>query len=64
MRCAVVDQATNVVTNLIVADAAEGATLPGCLLVNVDGVDCGIGWLFDPASQGFFDPNPPEDGEM
>jgi hypothetical protein len=59
MGCAVVDLATNIVVNIIVADAATDAAPDGCLLVNTES-PCGIGWTYDPVIGDFIDPNPPE----
>ncbi len=58
--CAVVDSATNIVVNVILADANVDAAPSGCFLVNLpDDTPISIGWLYDPATQTFTDPNPP-----
>jgi hypothetical protein len=58
MRAAVVDIQTNIVVNIIVAD--EDCVAPdGCFLVNVDGIWCDMGALYDPATGVFTDLNPP-----
>ena len=59
MGAAVVDLETNIVVNLIVADAAECSPPDGCFLVNVDGIWCDIGASYDPSTNSFIDPNPP-----
>lgn len=60
MRCALVDNLTNIVVNIIIADPAvdpspEGYTLIGLL----DDSPVAIGWLYDPVTETFTDPNPP-----
>lgn len=62
MRCAVIDIATNIVVNMIVADAAVHAAPDGCLLVNTD-APCDIGWIYDPVLGDFTNPNPPPPDE-
>lgn len=57
MRCAVIDIATNVVMNVIVADAAVDVAPEGYLFVNVE--SCGPGWVYDPVTHTFTNPNPP-----
>jgi len=59
MRAAVVDQATNVVINIIVADAATDAAPDFCILVDVARMSCDINWVYDPAANAFTNPNPP-----
>lgn len=59
MKAAVVDQTTNIVVNIIVADASVDPAPDGCFLVNVDNTPCDIGWIYDPASNTFINPNPP-----
>jgi hypothetical protein len=60
MRAAVVDLATNIVTNVIVADATVDVAPGGCTLVDVDNLSCEIGWVYDPVVVDFIDPNPME----
>lgn len=61
MTAAVIDLATNIVVNKIVADAATDLAPDGTFLVNVqEGVMCDIGWLWD--GQNFIDQNPPAEG--
>ncbi len=60
MKSAVVDQDTMIVVNIIVADPSTDPPPAGCLLVGlVDGEPCGIGWVYDPVTNTFSDPNPP-----
>ena len=48
-RCAVVDLATNLVANIIVASPSDLAP-DGCQLVELmNGMDCDIGWTWDGA---------------
>lgn len=59
MQCAVVQIGDNVVVNIIVADPTDPAPI-NCFLVGLEsGQDCGIGWIYDPATNTFTDPNPP-----
>jgi hypothetical protein len=59
MKYAIVDDATKVVLNLIKWDGVTPCTPPqGTTLVNVDGIQCDIGWIEQP--DGTFAP-PPED---
>lgn len=59
MRAAVVDLLTNIVINIIVANAAVDPAPEGTLLVDVTDVQCDIGWVYDPNTGTFSDPNPP-----
>lgn len=56
MRAAVVDTGTNLVVNFIVADASVDAPPLGCFLVNIDDVDCNLGWTYDAAANSFIPP--------
>lgn len=59
-NCAVVDTATNIVTNIIVADPAVDPAPEGCILVGLsDDSPVSFGWIYDPATGLFTDPNPP-----
>lgn len=59
MQCAVVQYSDNVVINIIVADPIDPAP-DGCFLIGLEtGQECGIGWVYDPATGLFIDPNPP-----
>lgn len=57
MRAAVVDILTNIVINIIVADAATDPAPDGTLLIDVTDIPCEIGWIYDPATGTFSDPN-------
>jgi len=59
MRAAVVDILTNIVINIIVANAGVDPAPEGTLLVDVTDIPCDIGWVYDPATGTFSDPNPP-----
>lgn len=59
MHSAVIDQTTNVVINRIVATASIALPPDGCYLVDITDVVCDIGWVYDPVSNSFTDPNPP-----
>jgi len=56
MRAAVVDTGTNLVVNLIIADASVDAPPLGCVLVNIDDIDCNIDWTYDAAANSFTPP--------
>jgi hypothetical protein len=43
MRAAVVDSTTNIVVNVVVADASGDVAPDGCFLVDVDNFVCAIG---------------------
>lgn len=60
MRCALVNDRTNIVENLIVADPAVDPAPTGYILVGIpDDSPVAVGWIYDPATQTFTDPNPP-----
>lgn len=61
MRCAVIDS-NNIVQNTVVWDGSSPYNPgPGLSLVEIkDGVDYGPGWIYDPATGTFTDPNPPQ----
>lgn len=59
MKYAIVQDSTKVVENIIVWDGVTPYTPPqGTSLVNVDGIQCDIGWIEQP--DGTF-AHPPED---
>ena len=62
MRAAVVDRQTNIVVNVIVADASSDLPPDGCFLVDADNVMCDIGWAYDPVVIDFINPNPVSEG--
>lgn len=59
MRAAVVDLATNVVVNIIVADASSDPPPEDCILIDVENMICNIGWVFDPIMIDFVPPPEP-----
>lgn len=59
MQCAVVQNSDNVVINIIVAEPTIEPPV-GCFLVALqEGQSCSIGWVYDPTTNTFIDPNPP-----
>ena len=65
MRCAVVQNSNNVVVNLIMADPSADPAPEGTTLVGLpDDSPVNIGWIYDPATGQFTDPNPPQDTEV
>lgn len=58
MRCALVNQSTNIVENIIVADPSVDPPPSGYVIIGIpdDSPVC-IGWLYDPATGQFSDPN-------
>lgn len=58
MRAAVIDLLTNIVVNIIVANAVVDAAPEGTMLVDVTEIPCDIGWVYDPATGTFSDPAP------
>jgi len=60
MRCAVVQNSDNIVVNLIMADPSVDPAPEGTILVGLpDDSPVDIGWIYDPATGQFTDPNPP-----
>jgi len=60
MRCAVVQIFDNIVVNLIAADPSVDPAPEGTILVGLpDDSPVNIGWIYDPATGQFTDPNPP-----
>lgn len=57
MRAAVVDPITNIVINMIVADPSIHPAPPGYLLIDVTNMPCEMGWIYDPVTGTFSDPN-------
>ena len=59
-RCALVQNSDNTVINIIVADPAVDPAPEGCTLVVLpDDSPVSFGWIYDPATGQFTDPNPP-----
>lgn len=60
MNCAVVEQDTLIVINIIVADPVIDPPPAGCVLIGLSPDQlCNIGWIYDPATNTFSNPNPP-----
>jgi hypothetical protein len=59
-KYAIVDS-NNIVVNVIVWDGVTPYNPgPNMTLINIpEGVDCAGGWIYDPVTQTFTDPNPP-----
>lgn len=59
-RCALVNSSTNIVENIIIADPAVDPAPDGYILVGLP-ADSTVssGWIYDPATGTFTDPNPP-----
>lgn len=56
--CALVNSTTNIVENIIIADPAVDPAPAGYLLVGMTDVyQAQIGWIYDPATGQFTDPN-------
>mgnify|MGYP003340229642 FL=1 len=63
-NCALVDSATNIVVNIIVADPAVDPAPEGCTIIGIpDDSPVSFGWIYDPATGQFTDPNPPAPSE-
>jgi hypothetical protein len=60
MNCAVVDQTSLIVINTIVADPAVDPAPDNCFLIVITPENpASIGWIYDPVTNTFSDPNPP-----
>lgn len=58
-RCALVQNSDNTVLNIIVADPAVDPAPAGCILIGLsDDSPVSFGWLYDPVTGQFTDPNP------
>jgi hypothetical protein len=66
MRCAVVQNSNDIVINIIIADPALDPAPEGCTLVGLtDDSPVTFGWIYDPATGQFTDPNPtPSEGAV
>lgn len=63
-RCALVQNSDNTVINIIVADPSVDPAPEGCTLVALpDDSPVSFGWIYDPATGQFTDPNPPAQPE-
>ena len=59
-RCALVQNSDETVINIIMADPAVDPAPEGCTLVALpDDSPVSFGWIYDPATGTFTDPNPP-----
>lgn len=58
MTAAVVQSSDNVVINIVMVNDQSEPPI-GCFFVSCDSRDCNIGWIYDPATGDFVDPNPP-----
>lgn len=60
-KCALVNSTTNIVENIIIADPAVDPAPSGYLLVGIpDDSPVAIGWIYDPATGTFTNPNAPQ----
>jgi hypothetical protein len=60
MNSAVVQNSNETVINIIVADPSIDPAPEGCTLVALpDNSSVTFGWIYDPATGQFTDPNPP-----
>lgn len=58
-RCALVDDFTNIVMNVIMADPAVDPSPENFTVVGIpDDSLVSYGWVYDPSTQTFTDPNP------
>lgn len=55
----IVDIATNIVVNVCVWDGDTNTWQPPAGTIAVQSDTAGIGWIYDPATQTFTDPNSP-----
>lgn len=58
MKAAVVNKETLTIENIIVADAENDRAPDGFILVNVNRIECDIGWVYIPDQNKFYDPDP------
>lgn len=60
MRCALVNASTNIVESVIMADPAVDPAPEGYILIGLpDDSPVTMGWIYDPATGTFTNPNPP-----
>jgi hypothetical protein len=61
MRSALIDNQTNIVDNIIIADPSVDPTPEGYIMIVIpDGMPVVAGWMYDFQTNTFIDPNPPE----
>lgn len=58
-RCAVVSSDTKIIQSIIVAEPTDIPYEGTYLVLVAEDVFCDIGWLHDPITNTFIDPNPP-----
>lgn len=64
MRSALVNQGTNIVENVIIADPVTDPSPNGYLMIGLtDKSPVSFGWVYDPSNGDFTNPNPPEEPE-
>jgi hypothetical protein len=61
LRAAVICE--GLVENIIVADAARDPAPPGCVLVDVTGRECDIGWVQDAVTGDLTGPGAPDESQ-
>ena len=59
-QCALVNASTNIVENIIIADPAVDPAPNGYILISVAGTEVAMGWIYDPNTGTFTNPNPPQ----
>lgn len=60
MRSALIDNSTNIVTNVIMADPSVDPTPDGYTMIALpDNSPVSIGWIYNSETGDFTDPNPP-----
>ena len=63
--CALVQVGDNIVINMIIADPSVDPVPDGCLLIGLPpDSPVTFGWIYDPATGQFTDPNPPSEGAV
>lgn len=59
-RCALVQNSDETVVNIIIADPAVDPAPAGCTIIGLpEDSSVYIGWIYDPATGQFTNPNPP-----
>lgn len=59
-RCALINSTTNIVENVIIADPSTDPAPAGYIIIGLpEDSPVSFGWIYDPATQTFTDPNPP-----
>jgi hypothetical protein len=61
MRIALIDNQTNMVENIIIADPSVDPTPEGYTMIIIpEDIPVSAGWIYDFQTNTFIDPNPPE----